>query len=90
MSRGGRGALFEKNSEKVDFCRKQEKTAAGRQVTEWGVTFRALGRAPAGSTCLYCSSAEPDESGGVKIVDAAGTLHEDCAPAWFTSRDKTR
>jgi hypothetical protein len=51
-----------------------------RRVTAWGVTFGVIGSAPAGSACLYCGSAEPDDVGGVVIVEHHGRLHEACAP----------
>jgi hypothetical protein len=61
-----------------------------RRVTAWGVSFGVVGPARPGATCLYCQSAEPDEVGGVVIVEGHGRLHEACAPAWITHQDKSK
>jgi phage/plasmid-associated DNA primase len=63
--------------------------AKGRPVTKWGVTFEVIGPAPPGSICLYCKTAEPDESGEVMIT-SAGRLHEACAPAWITNSNRSK
>jgi hypothetical protein len=54
------------------------------------VTFTVLGHAQPGARCLYCDGVEPDTEGPVMVVDAAGPLHEACAPAWFTNEDHSR
>jgi hypothetical protein len=58
--------------------------------TAYGVTFTMLGPAQPGTTCLYCDSSEPDNVGPVMVVNAAGPLHEACAPAWITNQDRSR
>jgi hypothetical protein len=62
----------------------------GRSVTKWGVTFSVIGPAAPGSTCLYCKSAEPDESGAVMMIQNHGRLHEDCAPAWINNSNRSK
>jgi hypothetical protein len=62
----------------------------GRSVTKWGVMFHVIGPAAPGSTCLYCKSAEPDESGAVMMIQNHGRLHENCAPAWINNSNRSK
>jgi hypothetical protein len=62
----------------------------GRSVTKWGVTFHVIGPAAPGSTCLYCKSAGPDESGAVMMIQNQGRLHENCAPAWINNSNRSK
>jgi hypothetical protein len=61
-----------------------------RRVTALGVSFGVVGPAPPGAPCLHCQMSEPDEIGGVVIVEGHGRLHEACAPVWITNQDRSK
>jgi hypothetical protein len=60
----------------------------GKQVTQWGVTFRVIGPAPKGTPCAYCTSADPKDGSAVMITNR-GLLHENCVAAFVHAQDKT-